>query len=266
MSADPGPNAGLAQADSGGMPHVDARHAFAVQVGQGNIQNIQNVYSDNGLTWTDGFAPPPLVGVSGAVISPYRGLDAFEEDDARFFFGRDEAAAQVLERMAQCVTRPGLLVVSGASGAGKSSLLRAGVLRRLQGEGLATVPGAAISAASRVDPRPCSGWVSLRFRWRDSPEPMPGVVRGAVTADPAGFALSARQAALAQTTAPGRGQDGPERQPRLLIVVDQFEQVFTQCDDESQRHAFITALSAAARAGQGPDGMPAAVVGAECAR
>ena len=43
-------------------------------------------------------------------------------------------------------------------------------------------------------------------------------------------------------------------------MVDQFEQVFTQCADEGQRQAFITALCAAADAGHGPDHAPAALV------
>ncbi len=45
-----------------------------------------------------------------------------------------------------------------------------------------------------------------------------------------------------------------------MIVVDQFEQVFTQCPDEAERHAFITALHAAATVGHGPEQLPAAIV------
>jgi len=58
--------------------------------------------------------------------SPYRGLRAFEEQDAELFFGREAATAEVLERMSQHVAGAGLLMMSGVSGAGKSSLLRAG--------------------------------------------------------------------------------------------------------------------------------------------
>jgi hypothetical protein len=43
-------------------------------------------------------------------------------------------------------------------------------------------------------------------------------------------------------------------------VVDQFEELFTQCADEAQRRAFIGALHAAATAGHGPDQAPAALV------
>ena len=48
-----------------------------------------------------------------AVTSPYRGLAAFGEQDAAFFFGREAAADQVLERMSRLLAGAGLLVVSG---------------------------------------------------------------------------------------------------------------------------------------------------------
>ena len=101
-------------------------------------------------------------------------------------------------------------------------------------------------------------------RWRERTRPRCG---GGWTADPAGFALTARQAALARPPAPAGDPDGPaaERdqpspQRRLLLVVDQFEELFTQCADEGQRRAFITALHAAATARHGPDQAPAALV------
>jgi hypothetical protein len=90
-------------------------------------------------------------------------------------------------------------------------------------------------------------------------------VRRGLDASPAGFALPARQAALARPLAAGDGDgaaagDGhslPLR--RVLLVVDQFEELFTQCAEEGQRRAFITALHAATAA-HGPDRPPAALV------
>src|SRR5690242_11704379 len=128
-----------AQAGDAGTPRVDARHAVGVQVGQDNTQIVYN-YSQ--LTWTDGATLPPLVSVSGRVDSPYRGLRAFEEQDAPFFFGRETVTADVLKRISACVDGAGLLVVSGVSGAGKSSLLRAGVLPQIRGRGLTAAPEA----------------------------------------------------------------------------------------------------------------------------
>ena len=201
----------------------------------------------------------------GAVAaSPYRGLAVFGEQDAGWFFGREAATVAVLDRMSRLQAGTGLLVVSGASGAGKSSLLRAGVLPRIREGGLAAAPGAA-------------SWPYLVFTPTRAPldelalrvAPLAGAdaaaVRRGLAADPDGFALTARQAALAWP----QGQPGtngsvaePDQPPqrRLQLVVDQFEELFTQCAEEGQRRAFITALHAAATAGFGPDQIPAALV------
>src|SRR6185312_16365536 len=78
--------------------------------------------------------------------------------------------------------------------------------------------------------------------------------------------LTARQAALTRPRGqPGANgsmadRDQPPRQGQLLLVVDQFEELFTQCAEEGQRRAFITALHAAATTGHGPDQAPAALV------
>ena len=91
-------------------------------------------------------------------------------------------------------------------------------------------------------------------------------VRRGLAADPAWFALTARQAALAGPPGPARRTGWPlgtarsATARRLLLVVDQFEELFTQCAEEGQRRAFITALHAAATAGHGPDQTPAALV------
>jgi WD40 repeat protein len=240
----------------GGTYRIDAPGAFAVQVGENNIQ-INYTINNSGLTLTDGVAPAPLVSVSGSVDSPYRGLSAFGEQDAPFFFGRDQSVAEILQRMSRCLDGAGLLVVSGVSGAGKSSLLRAGMLPELRGRGLASAPGSA-------------HWPCLLFTPAQAPLDELAVrvaslagsdaasVRQALTADPAGFALTAAQAARAQPDGPAGG--GVSSSRRLLLVVDQFEQLFTQCSDEGQRRAFIIALHAAATTGHGPDQVPAALV------
>ncbi len=249
------------RAGSDGRYSVNARGGMGVQVGEGNTQII---YTYNTLTWTDGVAPPPLVSVSGAVDSPYRGLSAFDEQDAAFFYGREEAATQLLDRMSRLAAGPGLLVVSGVSGAGKSSLLRAGVLPRLRGAGLASAPGSTSWPCLVFTPtRAPLDELALRVAVLAGADA--AVVRRGLDTDPGGFALTARQAALAPPPVPGTGPGGPAvRRPAgergLLLVVDQFEQLFTQCADEGQRQAFITALCAAAGAGGGPGRTAAALI------
>src|SRR6266568_7976972 len=62
---------------------------------------------------------------------PYRGLQPFGEADADVFYGRERLATELAVKLARQQTRGGLVVVTGASGAGKSSLLRAGLLPTL---------------------------------------------------------------------------------------------------------------------------------------
>jgi WD40 repeat protein len=226
-----------------------------VQVGGGNFQAN---YTYNVLTWTGGVALSPLTSVSGIVASPYRGLGAFEEQDAAFFFGREDAANEVLERMSR-LAGGGVLMVSGASGAGKSSLLRAGVLPRLRGAGLPGMPGAA-------------HWPCVIFAPGRSPldelavqvAPLAGAdaaaVRRGLGEDPSGFSLTARQAALAVAARRAEGPAGHPGGERLLLVVDQLEQVFTRCGSVRERQAFITALCAAAGAGPEAGDPPGALV------
>jgi WD40 repeat protein len=202
----------------------------------------------------------------GAVtVSPYRGLAVFGEQDARWFFGREAAASALLDRMSRLLAGAGLLVVSGASGAGKSSLLRAGVLPRIRADGLAAAPEAASWPCALFTPtRAPLDELALRVA------PLAGAdaaaVRRGLATDPDGFALTARQAALAGPPGPasepnGRPAQRDQLRPcRLLLVVDQFEELFTQCAEEGQRRAFITALHAAAIAGHGPDQTRAALV------
>ena len=177
-------------------------------------------------------AGPRLGAVTG---SPYRGLAVFGQQDAAFFFGREAATAQVLGRMSRHLEGTGLLMVSGVSGAGKSSLLRAGVLPRIRTAGLAAAPGAASWPCLVFTPtRTPLDELALRVAVLAGTDA--SSVRRGLEADPAGFALPARQAALARPPGPAGDGDGPAAeggqsslQRRLLLVVDQFEELFTQC-------------------------------------
>ncbi|MCZ4120283.1 NACHT and WD repeat domain-containing protein [Streptomyces sp. H39-S7] len=219
--------------------------------------NTLITYSLIDRTWTDRSGAPPLINVSGDIESPYRGLGAFEERDAPFFFGRDNAAMDVLERMSRCLGGTGLLMVSGVSGAGKSSLLRAGVLPRLRGEGLATAPEAMLWPCQLFTPSHAP-LDELATQVASLAGVDAAAVRRHLIEDPTSFALTARQAAIAQAGTPAQ-QSGP-RQARLLLVIDQFEQLFTRCPDEGQRRAFISALHAAATVPHGEEQAPAALV------
>ena len=143
---------------------------------------------------------------------PYRGLKSFQPEDADWFYGRRRLTDVLLENLRDCYQRGGLLAVAGPSGSGKSSLLRAGLIPELR-SGALGIPGS-------------GDWPLILMT--------PG-------ARPAGE-FAGRWAAAAD--------DAPDQ--RVVIVVDQFEEIFTSCDDESERVAFIRALCAEADHGREP--------------
>ena len=69
-----------------------------------------------------------------AAICPYRGLNAFREEDAPLFFGRDRLVDEPEQGLLHKVLTCPLVAVVGASGSGKSSVVRAGLLPRLRRE------------------------------------------------------------------------------------------------------------------------------------
>jgi WD40 repeat protein/transcriptional regulator with XRE-family HTH domain len=132
-------------------------------------------------------------------IAPYKGLLFFDEVDANLFFGREalttHLAGHVMNLVMDAPTR--FLAVVGASGSGKSSLVRAGLAVALKR----------------------AGW---------------DVYVLTPTANPMGV-LEANLNTITKNT------------ERVLLIVDQFEEVFTLCRDEMERIAFIEKLLTSAQ-------------------
>lgn len=204
-----------------------------LQAGSRSVQVNYYYYAQQ--TWT---AKPARLSVPAC---PYRGLSVFEEGDQEFFFGRERAITEVMERLSEDADN-GFLVISGESGAGKSSLLRAGVLPQLRRDGLAGEPAARAWPCLLFTPgaRPL---IELAARVAALAGLDVTETARALATDPAGFGLLARQAVLAR--GPSADARSPAGRQRLILIIDQFEQVFTQCSDESERRAFITALHSA---------------------
>jgi WD40 repeat protein len=215
---------------------------------------------------------------------PYPGLASFGPQDASLFFGRQQLTAIVLTRLAEQLTNPGLLMVLGPSGSGKSSLLRAGVLPTIAVGGLP----ARESSSWPLDLMTPGRRPLLELATRVAA--LAGIPAGGLNADlctdPARITAAIRQALLAQARRrPQFDKSGQEAapivdvgttledvnrpadaanpvpsssadasrgpgifSPRLVLIVDQFEEVFTQCTDEQERRAFVHALCAAAGA------------------
>lgn len=175
----------------------------------------------------------PFVPDMATVRCPYQGLAAFREEHAGVFFGREEATGRLVAATAQ---RP-LLALLGASGSGKSSVVFAGLVPALRRSGRweevdlrpGRQPFESLAAALVPLLLPDLGPASVLERLQATPEVAKLI------------ATLGLPAVLRQLTATLGGR-------RLLIVVDQFEELFTLCGDAEARVAFIDALLDAAGA------------------
>jgi WD40 repeat protein len=169
------------------------------------------------------------------VACPYMGLAAFEADDAEYFFGREELVAELTARLAG--TR--FLAVVGPSGSGKSSLVRAGLLPALWAGAL---PGSEGWQTLVLTPgaHPLN---ELAARLSVLTDDRPAALLRDLEADVRTLDLAVRRS-LAD--APASAGDA-----KLLLVVDQFEEVFALCHDEAERRRFIEALLYAVEAEEG---------------
>ncbi len=146
--------------------------------------------------------------------NPYQGLFAFTPETAKFFFGRNKEIKKLAEKVKDCNFVP----VIGASGSGKSSLVRAGLIPRL-----------------------------LALGWQVLPPIKPGseplktlkLLVGGL------FEIAEREQIDRILEHQGLGAivSRLPGEARVLLVVDQFEEVFTQCQDRQERQRFIDCLT-----------------------
>ncbi|GAA1664599.1 hypothetical protein GCM10009680_00370 [Streptomyces yatensis] len=184
--------------------------------------------------------PAETPAVSGGVC-PYRGLASYRQQDARWFFGRERSTDALVAQLCAAEETGGLVVLVGASGAGKSSLLNAGLVPALRERRvLQLVPGADPLAelARRIpelaDVVPTSAEPEAREPGTEAREsgteaPEPGT---------RGFARAVREAVTAWA------DRETSTAARPVVIVDQFEEAFTLGSDEADRRAFIQLLHA----------------------
>ncbi|MFD2416893.1 nSTAND1 domain-containing NTPase [Amycolatopsis pigmentata] len=171
-------------------------------------------------------APMELETPEQDLRAPYVGLGTFQPEDADRFFGRSRLVAELRDQL----TQRRFVAVFGPSGSGKSSLLRAGLVPALAGGDHHGRPVVLCTPGEH----PLEEGAAQLARLMGIPA---SAVLADLRADPHHLHLAIRQA-LADR--PGDVE--------LLIVVDQFEEVFTLCQDIGERAQFITALLGAARA------------------
>jgi len=205
------------------------------------------------ITAVPGAAGSPLASEEPAPgVSPFKGLPFFDEADADWFFGREALADRLATRLAPAATGNGhppsrFLAVVGASGSGKSSLVRAGLLPRLRG-----APGRAPPFASIHLLTPTAH--PLQALAASLAQPAPSVTANAallddLARDSRALHLYTRWGAPALREANARTAPAGATPSRLLLIVDQFEELFTLCRAESERQAFIDNLLYAADLG-----------------
>jgi WD40 repeat protein len=139
-------------------------------------------------------------------VCPFKGLEFFKVSDAEYFCGRERLVGELLARAAES----GVVGLIGPSGVGKSSLLRAGVLAALAGGEL---PGS-------------NDWRQVVLRPGERPHRQLTRAFGGREID-----------AVLGELSPGE---------RLVIAVDQLEELFTSCGREDERVAFLEQLCLAA--------------------
>ncbi|MDX6501823.1 MAG: hypothetical protein QOG23_5083, partial [Blastocatellia bacterium] len=175
---------------------------------------------------------------SGTDSCPYPGLAAFGLQEARWFFGRDGVIGDLISQLDDRLFGGGLLAVVAPSGAGKSSLLAAGMVSALARGAL---PG------SRSWP------VVATTPGRHPLVTLATGVAERLGVDPAGAATAAGDpdrfgAFLAKAVAAYAGKLGEtSSSARVALIVDQFEEIFTECRTEVERQAFIGALDTSAQ-------------------
>ncbi|MGB7925125.1 MAG: TIR domain-containing protein [Pyrinomonadaceae bacterium] len=161
-------------------------------------------------------------------VCPYRGLQPFDEEHAEFFFGREGDIQRLVEKLK--TTR--FLAVLGASGSGKSSVVRAGVVTRLK-RGVLPESDTWTIRVFTPGAHPLTNLAANLLRLH--PKGSMGRTLDEMSTDERTLHLAV-QLALAERPA----------SERVVWVVDQFEEIFTLCNDEKERAQFLANLLYAA--------------------
>jgi signal transduction histidine kinase len=158
--------------------------------------------------------PPKKTTVVVDETCPYQGLQAFGKEQARFFFGREKVVQLLMEKLGQANFVP----IIGASGSGKSSVVRAALIPQLEKNG-----------------------------WRILEPILPGdeplAELKTVLIELFGRSEGREVYSLIKTEGLHPVIERLSGSERLLLVVDQFEEVFTLCPKEEERRQFIELLT-----------------------
>jgi WD40 repeat protein/serine/threonine protein kinase/DNA-binding SARP family transcriptional activator len=178
------------------------------------------------------------------VTNPYKGLLAFQEADADDFFGRDLLIDQLVSRIALSSTAGEhrnlsggrFLAVVGPSGSGKSSVVKAGLIPELRA---GVIPNSEKWFVAEMVPGSQPLEELEMALWPIAVDPPPSLVEP-MGRDPHGMLRTIRRILP------------PEQDAQLLLVIDQFEELFILVEDEARRRFFLDSLLAAVSAHRSP--------------
>lgn len=166
---------------------------------------------------------------AAVILNPYKGLHAFQESDAGTFFGREALVERLVQRLEGTGVATRFLAVVGPSGGGKSSAVKAGLLPALRG---GTVTGS-------------ENWFITEMTPGHDPLQELEVALMRVAVDPPVGLLEPLQhdeRGLIHVLERILPVDEDGETPQLLLLVDQFEELFTLAADEEARDHFINSL------------------------
>ncbi len=170
---------------------------------------------------------PVSKGQDSQDICPYKGLEYFDfnDEDPKYFYGRETLTDKLIDRVRQS----NFLAILGASGSGKSSVLRAGLLHKLKlGQRLAGSEDWKIKIMLPGE-HPLQ---SLALSWLESDL---SVADRATELDKIKSLLQKGSEGLLTLVQAAKAN-------RVILVIDQFEEAFTLCQDLSEREAFFKCL------------------------
>jgi WD40 repeat protein/serine/threonine protein kinase/DNA-binding SARP family transcriptional activator len=171
---------------------------------------------------------------------PFKGLHYFDEADAGLFFGRERLTAKLVGHLGT----HRFLAIVGASGSGKSSIVRAGLIPALRRDqptpdGMHPPEGSAVWRIHILTPtaHPLEALAASLTRDADSVRAT-AVLIDDLAGDPRALHLYGQRL----LAGPADQQQGQRGEAGLLLVVDQFEELFTLCRSEVERKAFVDNL------------------------
>jgi WD40 repeat protein len=177
----------------------------------------------------------------GLGLCPYKGLNYFDEADADLFVGREALTAKLVERILSLTSsgspnQKRFLAVVGASGSGKSSLVHAGLVPTLRWN------KESIDWQIHILTPTAHPLESLAASLTPENEPVSAIatLMDDMTRDPRSLQIYAKR------------KLGSKDGSHLLLVIDQFEELFALCRSEEERVAFIGNLLTAASEADGP--------------